>query len=264
MELWTTFLLGLVGSLHCAGMCGPLALALPATGNTRASFLAGRVAYNFGRIITYCALGAVFGLIGKTFDLAGLQRWVSLVAGVTILLVASSRFSFAVPAVKAVAWMKSGVANLLQRRTLSSLLALGVLNGLLPCGLVYVACAAAAATGSTLAAIESMFAFGLGTVPMMLGVAIAARPLKLALRFKLQRLIPASLVLVGLLLILRGLSLGIPYLSPFPVWSLSHSHTYPLSHLLPFSSEPSRLGCSIRYAFPQDSKRPWMGCSNHR
>lgn len=216
MELWTTFLLGLVGSAHCAGMCGPLALALPVTGNTRVSFLAGRAVYNLGRIITYCGLGAVFGLIGKTFALAGLQRWVSLVAGVTILLgpFVSSRFSLGVPAVKAVAWTKSSLANLLQRRTLSSLLALGVLNGLLPCGLVYVACAAAAATGSTLAAIESMCAFGLGTVPMMLGVALAARPLKSAFRFKLQRLIPVSLVLVGLLLILRGLSLGIPYLSP--------------------------------------------------
>lgn len=77
MELWTAFLLGLVGSAHCAGMCGPLALALPATGNTRGTFLAGRLLYNAGRLVTYAALGAAFGLLGQTFALAGFQRWIS-------------------------------------------------------------------------------------------------------------------------------------------------------------------------------------------
>ena len=70
MELGTAFLLGLVGSAHCAGMCGPLALALPPTGNTRVMFLTGRVAYNLGRIVTYALLGACFGFVGQTFALA--------------------------------------------------------------------------------------------------------------------------------------------------------------------------------------------------
>ena len=78
MELWTAFLLGLVGSLHCAGMCGPLALAMPATGGTQASFVLGRAAYNFGRIFTYCSLGALFGLAGRTLALAGL--WLDFAA----------------------------------------------------------------------------------------------------------------------------------------------------------------------------------------
>src|ERR1035441_277600 len=86
MDLWTAFLLGLVGSLHCAGMCGPLALALPAAGNTTAGYLLGRVAYNTGRIITYCLLGIVFGLAGWTFLLAGLQRWTSIALGAAALL----------------------------------------------------------------------------------------------------------------------------------------------------------------------------------
>lgn len=216
MELWPAFLLGLVGSLHCAGMCGPLALALPATGNSRAAFIAGRVAYTLGRVMTYCSLGAVFGLVGQSFALAGLQRWVSLVAGAALLLgwFASPHFSLGLPAVKTVAWLKAGLARRLRRHSLDSLLGLGLLNGLLPCGLVYSACVASAVSGGPFAAIKFMFAFGLGTVPMMLGIAFAARPLTLALRFRLQRLIPASLVIVGLLLILRGLALGIPYLSP--------------------------------------------------
>ena len=87
IDLSTAFLLGLVGSLHCAGMCGPLALALPATGNTTPGYVLGRLAYNAGRIITYCALGIVFGLAGWTFLLAGLQRWVSIALGVAVLAI---------------------------------------------------------------------------------------------------------------------------------------------------------------------------------
>ena len=85
MELWTAFLLGFVGSAHCAGMCGPLALALPPTGRSRVTFVSGRAAYNAGRILTYALLGALFGLLGQSLVLAGLQRWVSLAAGALIL-----------------------------------------------------------------------------------------------------------------------------------------------------------------------------------
>ncbi|MFA6546059.1 MAG: sulfite exporter TauE/SafE family protein, partial [Limisphaerales bacterium] len=211
-------MLGLLGSAHCAGMCGPLALALPATGNARATFLAGRVLYNLGRIVTYAALGAVSGLLGRGFVLAGFQRWISLAAGAAILvsLFVSSRFALSLPAVTAVGWLKTALGSLLQKRSLDSIFTLGLLNGLLPCGLVYAACAAATATGHVLDGALAMFAFGLGTVPMMLGLSLAGPRLHTLLRFKLQRLVPASLAIVGLLLVLRGLALGIPYLSPVP------------------------------------------------
>jgi sulfite exporter TauE/SafE len=216
MEIWTAFLLGLVGSLHCAGMCGPLALALPATGRTRASFLLGRLNYNLGRILTYSLLGAVVGLVGESLALAGLQRWVSLAAGLAILLglIASSRYALDTPAVRLVSWLKSGFARLLQQRSLSSLLVLGLLNGLLPCGLVYAACAGAVAAGGFFSGTQYMLAFGLGTLPMMLGLGLVGKQLHWVIRFKFQRLIPASLLLLSSLLILRGLALGIPYLSP--------------------------------------------------
>src|SRR6266542_436098 len=105
MELWTGFLLGLVGSLHCAGMCGPLILVLPATGNSRTSFLCGRVAYQVGRVLTYGLLGAGFGLVGESLAFAGFQRWVSLGAGIAILcsLFVSSRFTLQMPIARAVA-----------------------------------------------------------------------------------------------------------------------------------------------------------------
>lgn len=215
--IWVTAIaLGLVGSLHCAGMCGPLALALPMTGSSRTTFVAGRLAYNLGRILTYCALGAVFGLLGQTIAFAGFQRWISIIAGVAILagLLLSTRFATSLPVARFVTRIKSGLGSLLRQRSLFATLALGSLNGLLPCGLVYAACAGAVATGGLLSGAEYMAAFGLGTVPMMLGIGLIGQKLQFTLRFKLQRLIPASVAVVAVLLILRGLSLGIPYISP--------------------------------------------------
>jgi sulfite exporter TauE/SafE len=216
MHLWTAFLLGFVGSAHCAGMCGPLALALPRGGGSRGIFLAGRVLYNLGRIVTYAGMGAVFGILGQGVALAGLQRWVSLALGAVILLgvFVSPRFANTIPMTRAVSWLKAALGKLLQRRALSSLFGIGLLNGLLPCGLVYVACAVATATGNVFTGVQYMIAFGLGTLPLMLAISLVGTKLQFALRFKVQRLIPVSLVIVGLLLLLRGMALGIPYVSP--------------------------------------------------
>jgi len=216
MEIWTALVLGLVGSLHCLGMCGPLALALPATGTTRFSFALGRLAYNLGRITTYVALGAGFGIVGQSFALFGLQRWLSIGAGAAILLglIASIRWAANAPMVRGIRWLKGAFATLLRRRSLGSLVLLGGLNGLLPCGLVYVACAGAAATGASSRGAAYMVAFGAGTLPVMLGVNLIVAKVQPSLRNRLQRFIPASAALLGLLLIVLGLSLGIPYLSP--------------------------------------------------
>ena len=211
----TAFILGLVGSLHCAGMCGPLALALPAAGG-RLSFLSGRLAYNLGRIITYCFLGVVFGLVGRTLVLAGVQRWVSISLGLLLLvgLFSSRKLALWRPVIGLVERLKFRMANLLRQRSFVSRLILGVFNGFLPCGLVYVACAGAVATGSLGSAVEYMAGFGLGTVPMMLGIGLSGRLVPIGLRLQLRKAIPVSVFLLASLLILRGLGLGIPYLSP--------------------------------------------------
>ncbi len=216
MDYWTAFILGLFGSLHCAGMCGPLALALPGTGKTAPNFLMGRVAYNFGRIVTYCVLGLIFGLVGKTFLLAGVQRWVSIGLGVTLLfgLFASRKLVAIFPVVKLVGQLKSRMSALLRRRSVASLGLLGLLNGLLPCGLVYVACAGATTTGSMLAGAEYMALFGFGTVPMMLAISLSGKLVPVSLRLKLLKAVPVSVFILATLLILRGMALGIPYISP--------------------------------------------------
>jgi hypothetical protein len=216
MELWTAFLLGLVGSLHCAGMCGPLALALPVTGATAAGFTLGRLVYNLGRLATYCVLGLIFGLVGQTLLLAGFQRWVSIALGALLLagLVASRQLALAAPVMRLVSRLKGAMAGLLRTRSVGALAMLGALTGLLPCGLVYVACAGATATGSLVSGVEYMAAFGVGTVPMMMALGLSGKLLHVSVRTKLARLVPVSIGVLAALLILRGLSLGIPYVSP--------------------------------------------------
>jgi sulfite exporter TauE/SafE len=216
MDLGAAFLLGLVGSLHCAGMCGPLALALPAAGNTTPAYVLGRVAYNLGRIVTYCLLGIVFGLAGWTFLLSGVQRWTSIALGVALMmgLFASRKLALSRPVTSAVNQLKSRMSVLLRRRSFAGLAVLGLLNGLLPCGLVYVACAGAAVTGGTLAGAEYMAVFGVGTVPMMLAISLSGKLVPTSLRLKLVKTIPVCVFLLATLLILRGMSLGIPYFSP--------------------------------------------------
>ncbi len=216
MDPLTAFVLGLVGSLHCAGMCGPLALALPTAGSTTRSFVLGRLAYNLGRVVTYCLLGLFFGLLGKSLVLAGVQRWVSIALGVTLILglLVSRKLSVWFPVARLVAQLKSRMAVLLRRRSIESLALLGLLNGLLPCGLVYVACAGATATGGILSGAGYMILFGAGTVPMMLAISLSRKLVPIGLRLKLLRAVPVSVALLAALLILRGLSLGIPYVSP--------------------------------------------------
>jgi sulfite exporter TauE/SafE len=216
MELWTAFALGLIGSLHCAGMCGPLALALPPGGNRATAFFVGRLFYNLGRVVTYCALGVVFGLLGKTLLLAGVQRWLSIALGVVLLvgLFASRKLALWRPVNALVEQLKSRMAALLRRRSFDALLVLGLLNGLLPCGLVYVACAGATATGDLFNGALYMLVFGAGTVPMMLAISLSGKLVPFSLRLKLLKAVPVAVFLLALLLILRGMELGIPYVSP--------------------------------------------------
>ncbi|MBL9139350.1 MAG: sulfite exporter TauE/SafE family protein [Verrucomicrobiales bacterium] len=217
MHLWTAWLLGLLGGLHCAGMCGPLMLALPRSGTSNAGFVVGRLAYQGGRISTYAVIGIVAGLAGRGLAIAGWQRGVSLVLGVVMLsaLVVSPRAmtGLAWP-VKVVGRLKMAMAGLLRRRGLLSLSLLGALNGLLPCGLVYAAGAGAATMESVWDGATYMIVFGLGTLPMMLGISFCGQLVPASVRLRLRHLVPVSVAIVGGLLVLRGLSLGIPYLSP--------------------------------------------------
>lgn len=212
--------LGFLGSFHCIGMCGPLALALPVNGKGPGAHISAVLLYNSGRIFTYALLGALFGLLGKSLALAGGQRVLSIALGLLLVIIVLlperiaartrvTRFLFG-----AVSKIKSKLGELFRRKTAASLLTIGLLNGLLPCGLVYAGLAGAAATGEGWKGALFMAVFGSGTAPVMLTVPLAGKFITVPLRNKLRRAVPVFVVAMGLLLVLRGLNLGIPYISP--------------------------------------------------
>ena len=221
MEIVLTALtLGLLGSLHCVGMCGPIALALPVLSNSRWARLRGIITYNAGRVFTYSTLGVVFGLLGKTFIIAGYQQGLSIALGIIILLIlilptgynpSSKVTSFIF---KPVVKLKSALGKLFAKKSYSSLFSIGVLNGLLPCGLVYTAVAGAIAVAEPFKAAGFMALFGLGTIPAMLGLSLAGQKISMGLRNNFRKVSVVFVCAMAVLLILRGLNLGIPYVSP--------------------------------------------------
>jgi len=212
--------LGLLGSFHCVGMCGPIALAIPLKTTSWLARISGGVLYNIGRAITYALMGAVFGLLGRGLVMSGFQQWVSVVMGAIMILsvltpsIYKNRFNAEKGLFSFVGKVKLSLGKLFTQRSYGSLFLIGLLNGLLPCGLVYMAIAAAIATGSAPGGSLFMFLFGLGTLPMMLAISLIGNLITLELRKKVTRLIPYAIVFIGLLFVLRGLSLGIPFLSP--------------------------------------------------
>lgn len=216
MDFGIAFALGLLGSLHCAAMCGPLMLALPVPPGGPARFILGRTVYQLGRIATYSLLGVVAGLMGKSILFIGLQRWLSIALGVGILggFLLSKKVSLSAPVVRVVTRLKAAMSVQLQRRSFRALVLLGMLNGLLPCGLVYVAMAGAVSRGTIPGGVMYMAAFGLGTLPTMLGISLSGKLFPMTLRMRLRRAIPVGVCVLAGLLILRGMALGIPYVSP--------------------------------------------------
>lgn len=218
--LISAFVLGIMGSFHCAGMCGPIAIALPLHGNSAGGKVFGGTLYNLGRTITYGIMGALFGLLGQGMALIGFQQSVSVIMGslmiISVLFPALFRNQYSLNKswLSVVGKLKSTIGQMFSIRSYQSLFFIGMLNGLLPCGLVYMAIAGAIGTGSASLGTLYMFVFGLGTIPMLLGISLAGNLVSLAVRNRINKLIPVMVILVGIFFILRGLSLGIPYLSP--------------------------------------------------
>ncbi|KAA3610303.1 MAG: sulfite exporter TauE/SafE family protein [Calditrichaeota bacterium] len=211
----TALILGTVGSLHCVGMCGPIVLALPQTENpTKLHFLTGRLVYNLGRIVTYFILGLIFGGLGKVISLAGFQSTLSIVLGVLILASLFLPISKTLDVINTSPLWRKTLGGLFKKKSFSALAGIGLLNGLLPCGLVYTALAGAIAASDSLYGAMFMFVFGMGTIPALIVVSIVGRITKINWQGFIKRALPVTMFVLGILLILRGLSLGIPYISP--------------------------------------------------
>ena len=214
--LLSALVLGLMGSFHCAGMCGPIAIALPLHGNTVPQKIFGGTLYNVGRTITYGIMGAIFGLLGQGIQMIGFQQKVSVIMGAIMIIsvlfpaLFKNQYRMDKSWFSLVGKLKKTIGKIFSIRSFSSLFFIGMLNGLFPCGLVYMAIAGAIGTGGVAEGSLYMILFGLGTIPMLLAISLAGNVMSHAVRKKINKLIPVLVVVVGILFILRGLSLGIP------------------------------------------------------
>lgn len=214
-DQYLAFMIGLLGSVHCIGMCGPLAFAVPSLKKGGFYLIADKILYQAGRIISYCILGALIGLIGRQLWMAGLQQGLSIFSGMLILLAAFSRILKTSSGMRFNYLLKpfNRLFGLALKHKANHLI-IGMLNGLLPCGFVYLALAGAINTSSPGLAVAYMFWFGLGTAPLMLLAAMTVGFSSPLLRMRINKVIPYLMVCLGIWFILRGMDLSIPYLSP--------------------------------------------------
>ena len=212
--------LGIISSLHCIGMCGPIALLLPVDRANSSRKALQILLYHLGRLTAYGVLGFVFGLLGRGFYLAGMQQQLSIVVGILMIAIALipekvfARYNFSQPVYRAIAAVKSHLGQQFKRKSPDALFTIGLLNGFLPCGMVYAALFGALAMPRLTESVGYMLLYGLGTIPLMSLVVYAQSWFTVPVRQRLQQLIPVVAVGIGILFIVRGMGLGIPYLSP--------------------------------------------------
>ncbi len=215
----TAFALGIFSSLHCIGMCGPIALATPVIQKNFFTEILSRFMYNIGRAISYVTIGFVAGSIGSIFYFGGIQQWVSIISGIIILL------WVLIPTTNPENWkvirelsfirsIKNKIGALFKNKSYSSILFIGILNGFLPCGMVYMAVIGALTASTYFEGGLYMLFFALGTWPLMFILTSTWQIIDQKFRLKTRKLLPYLVGIIGIMLIVRGAGLGIPYLSP--------------------------------------------------
>lgn len=218
--IFSALILGLISSLHCVAMCGPIAMMLPVSNHNPEKKALQVVIYHLGRITAYATIGLMFGLLGSGLYLAGFQQWLSIVAGIAMVCIAVvpgnffAGYNFSRTAYKINGGLKAALGSRLRNRSFQAMFTAGVLNGLLPCGMVYAALFGALAMKSIPAAAGYMALFGLGTVPLMSSIIYVNGWVTVPFRNAVQKTIPYAMVILGIAFIARGLYLGIPNLSP--------------------------------------------------
>lgn len=218
--LYTALIFGLISSFHCIGMCGPIAMMLPVNHKNQSIKALQILTYHLGRLTAYGTLGLIFGLLGKGFYLAGLQQTMSIVVGVMMIVIAVvpekifAKYNFSRPIYSLISKVKSILGSQFKRKSPDALFTIGLLNGFLPCGMVYAALFGAIAMQNELIGVSYMLLYGIGTIPLMSAVVYASNFLSFPIRGKIQKAIPIVAVVIGTLFILRGMGLDIAYISP--------------------------------------------------
>lgn len=219
----SALLLGLLGSFHCIGMCGPIAFMLPVDRSNSIAKIFQISAYHFGRILAYALIGLLFGLVGKGLYLFGFQQQLSIIIGLIMIAIVVvpqkylRKYNFTQPIFKIVSKLKSALGAALKRKSPDTFLTIGFLNGFLPCGLVYIAVFGAIASLGALEGGLYMALFGIGTIPLMTSAIYLGNYLNERIRHRIRKAIPIFVGIMGVIFILRGMDLGIPFLSPKPM-----------------------------------------------
>lgn len=225
--LLSGFILGLLGSLHCVGMCGPIAFMLPVDRSNSINKLIQISMYHLGRLLAYSIIGFIFGLVGKSLYIFGIQQQLSIIIGVLMISIVLlpkhvfNTYNLSKPIYRGISKIKSLLGKALKKKTSDTFLTIGFLNGFLPCGLVYMAVFGAIATADLAKSSLYMALFGLGTIPLMTSVIYVGKFIKGKMKQRLQKIIPVFIVIIGVLFILRGLGLGIPFVSPAPIMEMA-------------------------------------------
>lgn len=213
--LLSALVMGLAGSLHCAGMCGPIVWMMPFHQDKGWRRVGSIAMYHLGRLSAYACLGLALYSFKEMFH-PQWQQYVSLAAGLLLLVLGILYFLPQLGLKIRLPWsglVTNALGNVLANRRPGWLLAAGVLNGLLPCGMVYMALTAAVTVDAGWQAAAVMYAFGAGTLPMMVSLTLMRGKLRLS-SLSLRKWTPVIMILFGCLFVLRGANLGIPYLSP--------------------------------------------------
>ena len=218
----TAIIFGLLGSFHCVGMCVPIAFMLPVDRSSPIKQTLQILSYHLGRLSTYSFIGLLFGLLGKGFYFFGFQQQLSIIVGVFMILMillpkTFRKYNFSKPVSALIYKVKSLLGKELKKKDSKTFFTIGFLNGFLPCGLVYMAIFGALTTNNAWSGSLYMFLFGLGTIPLMTMVVYLGHFTKGKVRKRIQQAIPVFVVFIGVLFVLRGLGLGIPYVSPAPI-----------------------------------------------
>lgn len=221
--LLSALALGFLGSLHCLGMCGPIAFMLPLDRESKLKKIGQIFIYHFGRLMAYGIIGLLFGFLGKGLSIFGMQQKLSIGMGIVMILLVLTPTKIlnanklSKPVYALLGKIKSKLGAEFKKKTPDAFLTIGFLNGFLPCGLVYMALLGAIALGHAWQGSWYMMLFGVGTIPLMTTAAYSHSLLSNPIKSRIRKLIPVFVVLIGALFILRGLGLGIPYVSPKPV-----------------------------------------------
>ncbi|MDO7171105.1 sulfite exporter TauE/SafE family protein [Mariniflexile sp. AS56] len=221
--LWSSFIFGILGSFHCVGMCGPIAFMLPVDRSHSFRKVIQIGTYHLGRLLAYSLIGLFFGLVGKSLYIFGMQQQLSIIIGVLMIVVVLmptkifNNYNFSKPLYTFISKIKSALGKALKKKTVDTFLTIGFLNGFLPCGLVYMAVFASLTMQNAIEGSLYMALFGLGTIPLMTSAIYLGKFLNAKVKQRIQKAVPVFVVLMGVLFILRGLGLGIPYISPAPV-----------------------------------------------